>query len=254
MTGVNKSWNLESFLDSLIVELDKARDTLAVKGINKPLTYTVKDVNLEMQLFPSYDGRDVRFVTAKPGETGASKIAIQLASITDDQIRKTTRDPVGRDDITLEEIPDIDEETKQDLRKVGVASVKDLVKMENRNVDLRKVNRKGVDYGRLASLLRRARRGESPPEIRRAAMSMETGLPILKVHGNNLRMDKNYQPVVVIDGELAHVVNSDRRSLEVHPHESWRQHKNSEMILVLDPYTLCRFKIGGQQDAKVKKL
>ena len=42
----NRSWKLESFVDSLVVELDKTRETLAVKSINKPLTYSVKDVSL----------------------------------------------------------------------------------------------------------------------------------------------------------------------------------------------------------------
>ncbi len=40
----NRSWNLETFLDSLIFELDKAQDTLSVKGMNRKLTYTVKDM------------------------------------------------------------------------------------------------------------------------------------------------------------------------------------------------------------------
>ena len=33
--SANRAWDLESFLDSLIVELDKARDTLAVKAVNQ---------------------------------------------------------------------------------------------------------------------------------------------------------------------------------------------------------------------------
>ena len=33
----NEAWSLEAFVDSLVVELDKTRETLAVKSINKPL-------------------------------------------------------------------------------------------------------------------------------------------------------------------------------------------------------------------------
>ncbi|MGI9284452.1 MAG: hypothetical protein ACR2P1_03635, partial [Pseudomonadales bacterium] len=79
----NKSWNMESFLDSLIFELDKAQDTLSVKGLNRKLTYMVQDMNLQLQLFPEFDGETVRFTTAKPGETGASKVSFQLGSIRD---------------------------------------------------------------------------------------------------------------------------------------------------------------------------
>ena len=64
----NKSWSLENFLDSLIIELDRARETLAIKGVNKKMTYAVKDVGLDLQLFPEYNGKEVMFTTAQPGE------------------------------------------------------------------------------------------------------------------------------------------------------------------------------------------
>src|SRR5689334_17743672 len=56
MPADNIAWQLEDFVDSLVVELDKTRETLAVKAINKPLTYTVKEVALDLNIFPSYDG------------------------------------------------------------------------------------------------------------------------------------------------------------------------------------------------------
>ena len=65
--GWNTAWQLEDFVDSLVVELDKTRETLAVKAINKPLSYTVKDLALDLNIFPSYDGDQVPFVTAQPG-------------------------------------------------------------------------------------------------------------------------------------------------------------------------------------------
>ena len=125
MVSVNKEWNLESFIDSLVIELDKAREILAVKAINRPLTYTVKDVGMDLNLFPTFNGRDVRFVTAQPGETGASKLSIQLGSITDQQIRQTSKEPLTRDNISIEAI-DIDPEVKRELRTMGVSSVRDL--------------------------------------------------------------------------------------------------------------------------------
>ena len=62
----NAAWKLEDFVDSLVVELDKTRETLAVKAINKPLSYTVKEVALDLNTFPTYDGDRVSFVTAQP--------------------------------------------------------------------------------------------------------------------------------------------------------------------------------------------
>ena len=67
MTIENTAWQLEDFVDSLVVELDKTRETLAVKAVNKPLSYSVKEVSLDLQTFPSYDGDQVRFAVSDPG-------------------------------------------------------------------------------------------------------------------------------------------------------------------------------------------
>ena len=104
MAADNTAWQLEEFVDSLVVELDKTRETLAVKAINKPLSYTVKEVALDLNIFPSYDGDQVRFVTAQPGQQGASKVTIQLGSITDQQVRATTKVPAAKDDVKIDEI------------------------------------------------------------------------------------------------------------------------------------------------------
>src|SRR3954447_26712283 len=119
MATENTAWQLEDFVDSLVVELDKAKETLAVKAINKPLTYKVKEMALELNIFPAYDGDVVRFVTAQPGQQGASKVTIQLGSITDQQVRATTKPPVAREDMKLDAI-DVDKETKKKLRKLGI--------------------------------------------------------------------------------------------------------------------------------------
>ena len=85
----NRAWNLESFIESLIYELDRTQDMLALKGFDQRVTYTVEDMALDLQLFPVYTGDSVLFSTARPGESGASKVSIKLGSITDRQIRET---------------------------------------------------------------------------------------------------------------------------------------------------------------------
>src|SRR6188474_3228283 len=112
MATENAAWQLEEFVDSLVVELDKTRETLAVKAINKPLSYTVKEVALDLHIFPSYDGDQVTFVTAQPGQEGASKVTIQLGSITDQQVRATSKLPGLKKDINIYDI-DVDKKTKK---------------------------------------------------------------------------------------------------------------------------------------------
>jgi hypothetical protein len=181
------SWKLNSFLDSLILELDRAQDTLALKGINRRLTYTVRDLELELHLFPDFDGRDLRFTTAGPGDSGAAKIAFQLGSITDRQIRETTREPLSRDDMAIEVVEDIDEDTKRELEKIGVTTVNDIERMERRNVDIKSASG-GVNYNRLANILNRSKRRQNAPSVAKALLVGDEATPVLSLEGSNLAM------------------------------------------------------------------
>jgi len=149
MAADNTAWQLEDFVDSLVVDLDKTRETLAVKAINKPLTYTVKELSLDLNIFPTYDGDSVRFTTAQPGQQGASKVSIQLGSITDQQVRATTKVPEASG-VSIDDI-NIDKGTKKQLRKLGVQSVDDLQRVEKKNVDLKRVVNNDIDYRSLAN-------------------------------------------------------------------------------------------------------
>jgi hypothetical protein len=240
----NRPWNLESFLDSLIIELDKARETLAVKAINKPLTYAVKDVSLEMQLFPSFDGENVQFVTAQPGETGASKIAIQLGSITDQQIRKTTKGPVTKDDLSIDLVAGIDDEVKQSLRKIGVNSVNDLAEIEKSNVDLEKVGDRKINYSNLAGLLQKARRGQMPPAVYNASFSHDSPTPVLVITGENLAIDQSFRPVAVFNGKLAEVKTASRSRLELQLPADAINRANNELVMAVDPFTVFKVNVN----------
>lgn len=239
----NKSWNLESFLDSLIVELDKARETLAVKAINKPLTYAVKDVNLEMQLFPSFDGNSVKFVTAEPGQQGASKIAIQLGSITDQQIRKTTKGPTTTEDVSIDLIDEIDNDTKTALRKIGVTSVNDLDKVKKNNVDIEKVSNKRVNYNKLAGLLKKARRSSNPPVIKNISYSKSKDKTAINVMGENLVLDKDYKPVVVLNGEMVDLKLGTKNELNILVENKLLTNNENELVVVSDPFTIYKVSI-----------
>ena len=158
MPKSNTSWNLQSFLDSLVYELDQARETLAVKGVNRPLTYAVKDLSLDLNLFPEFNGDEVKFTTAKPGDTGASRIAITLGSITDRQIRETTKQPPKKEELLIDDVEDIDDETKQSLKKIGVNSIQDIERLEEKQIDVKSVKGVGVNgYNRLADRLKSIR-------------------------------------------------------------------------------------------------
>ncbi|SAL05096.1 hypothetical protein AWB81_07016 [Caballeronia arationis] len=243
MDGQNASWHLEDFVDSLVVELDKARETLAVKAINKPLSYTVKDLSLDLNIFPSYDGDKVTFLTAQPGQTGASKVMIQLGSITDQQVRATSKPPPARSDINIDDIP-VDDATRKQLRKIGVSSVGDLQQIEQKNVDLKKVSNSSIDYSALANQIQKARRNQNPPQISGISMSMDDASgPCLLIKGRHLSVDPTFEPVAVINQNLAEVMSRSDTEMKVRIDRTHAFGRRNDLILTFDPFAFVRVNV-----------
>lgn len=239
----NTSWQLEDFVDSLVVELDKTRETLAVKAINKPLSYTVKEVALDLNIFPSYDGDQVSFVTAQPGQEGASKVTISLNSITDQQVRATTKPPASKSDVKIDEIP-VDKRTKKKLRKLGVQSVDDLKEIERKNVDLNKVSDEEIDYSSLANQIQKSRRNDTPPKVTGVSLSRGAdGALALVLTGHNLAVDPTFAPVAVVNESLAEVTTCDAKSLTIQLSAANSLTANNEVIVTFDPYAVVKVNV-----------
>jgi hypothetical protein len=237
----NASWNLESFLDSLIFELDKAQDTLSVKGLNRKLTYTVKDISLDLQIFPEFDGDTVRFTTAKPGEAGASKVSFQLGSIRDSQIREVTRSPMSKDDISLDDV-NIPAPQRKELRRLGIQSAEDLRRtVEEKNVDLEKVNDKmKVDYKGLANLINKTHRKQLPPNVAKVSVAKSQGDTILTLEGDNLAIASSLDqyPVAVLNNETVEVLSANKNQLRLRVSQQHLQNSSNQLQIALDPYAI----------------
>jgi hypothetical protein len=239
----NRPWRLESFVDSLVVELDKTREILAVKSVNKPLTYTVKDIALDLQIFPTYDGENVEFQTAQPGQDGASKLTVQLASITDQQVRATTKPPPGKGDVKLDSV-DIDPSTKKQLRKLGVTSAGDLEELEKKDIDLHKVGDEPIDYKNLANLIQKARRRQTPPRVEEATLRKgASGRHQVVLSGQNLSLARSLTPVAILDSELGDVLHHDANSLVVELARDFDPAARNELIVTLDPYCILKMQL-----------
>ena len=238
----NTAWQLEDFVDSLVVELDKTRETLAIKAINKPLTYTVKDLALDLNIFPSYDGDQVRFITAQPGQEGASKVSIQLSSITDQQVRATTKTPGARDDISIEST-EVDKVTKRKLRKLGVNSIGDLKEIENKNVDLQKVTDDSIDYRKLANQIQKSKRSQKPPTVKAVSFSKDAGKPCLVIEGENLALDPKFRPVAVVNQTLAEVMSSSDKEVRIEITGDHVLAASNEVILTFDPFAVMKVNV-----------
>jgi hypothetical protein len=270
--SANQPWNLESFLDSLIVELDRAQDTLSFKGITRRLTYTVKDVALDLQIFPQFDGRKVKFVTAQPGDAGSSKISIQLGSITDRQIRETTKEPPSKEDLSIDEVDGLDAEVKDSLRKVGITSADDLERVEKRNVDVEKVvtrtgggeaaGRPAVDYSNLARLIKKARRTRQlAPRVLGVDLDTIDGRRVLNLHGRNLALETSAAPldreglgsalgvperqfpIALLDDEPVAVLGATEKRLQLAVPFGKLHERGAVLRVALDPYAVITMEI-----------
>ncbi len=244
-TDQNIKWNLEPFIDSLAVELDKARETLAVKSINKKITYSVKDISLDLNLFPTFDGDRVQFVTASPGQTGSSKLSIQFSSITDQQIRQTSKRPITKEDISIETV-DVDKETKKELRKMGVSSVEDLKELEDKNVDIEKISSKKLNYKKLADIINKSKRGDQPPKVSKVSLSQSAGSPTILVKGKNLSLDKSFEPVAAIDSQLAKVISYSEDHIELETKPGQLSKGKKSLVVTLDPYAIFKLEINKE--------
>jgi hypothetical protein len=245
MAGSNVSWQLEDFVDSLVVELDKTRETLAVKAINKPLSYTVRELALDLNIFPSYDGDEVSFVTAQPGQQGASKVTIQLGTITDQQVRATTKVRGVKNEVELTDV-EVDGKTRKRLRKLGVTSSDDIKQLERKNVDLAKVSDNEIDYTALANQIEKARRRQNPPTVRSASLTADpAGGPVLLLRGANLAVNPRFAPVAVVNEALADVASSSENELRIRLDRQHRLGDDNEVILAVDPFAVVRMRVRG---------
>lgn len=244
--SANRPWRLESFVDALVVELDKTRETLGVKAVNKPLSYTVKDMAMDLQIFPTYDGREVEFVTAQPGEEGSSTITLQLSPITDRQVRESSKAPVGPAEVAIEDA-DIDEDVKHELRRVGVRSVEDLRRIEERNIDLESVVKKPINYRDLADTIRSSRRPSRPPRVRSASMSRTAAGDVIDLHGADLAVDPTFEPVALINEQLVDLVSSAGDAVTVECPAGLLRDGDNEMVMVLDPNSVVRVTVRNDE-------
>ena len=124
MSEGNRAWDLMSFVEAVTAELDRARDLSRLKSeAGRPLTYLVKDLSINLNVFPEYDGERVVFRTAEPNESGASGLKLELASATAPVVAQTTKAPPRAGEVRVDELP-IDKGTRDKLRDIGVESAR----------------------------------------------------------------------------------------------------------------------------------
>jgi hypothetical protein len=244
--GSNQFWHLKSFMDSLIVELDRAQDVLAVKGLSRPVTYTVKDVDVDLRCFPVFDGRKVRFVTAKPGEDGSSTLRFSLGSISASTIRDSTPSPTAAGDVSIEDFEELEPDAKEALAAVGVRSGRDIKRIVDHGVDLGSVTEnRAPDYSDLAAMITKAQRRRLPPRVAFAQLSTEGRKLVLRVEGENLAMASSGGfPYALLNGRARRIRHADAQRVVLEIPGFRPAAEPARLTLALDPLTVVTMELS----------
>lgn len=123
------SFLVEDFLGAIASQLDRTQDALAVKALNRPLTYAIKDFFMELKVFVDMDGEGrVRFRSPGANEPGASSVKIGFTTITRPMIEENTVDLALTRAPTLSEAGLSDADSRN-LERLGVRNTAELKRL-----------------------------------------------------------------------------------------------------------------------------
>src|SRR5262245_28753939 len=143
------SFLVEDFINAITTQLDRVQDALRLKAVNRPLTYALKDLSLDLQVFVELDGQgNVRFRTSGPNETGSSTVKLSFTTITKPMIEENTISLAVSRSPSLSEIG-LDEEERKRLERIGVSNAAQLERL-GQSTGARAVSRlSGISADRL---------------------------------------------------------------------------------------------------------
>jgi len=125
----DQSFPVEEFIDAITSQLDRVQDALRLKAVNRPLTYALKDMELELKVYVELDERGhVRFRTSGPNESGASTVHLSFTTITKPMIEENTVSLAMSKSPTLQEAGFAPEEQRR-FERLGVRSVAQLERL-----------------------------------------------------------------------------------------------------------------------------
>jgi hypothetical protein len=120
------SFLVEEFINAITTQLDRVQDSLRLKAVNRPLTYALKDIALDLQVFVDVDQQgNVRFRSSAPNEAGASTIRLGFTTITRPMIEENTVSLAMTRSPNLDEMG-LDEGERRRLEQFGVRNAAQL--------------------------------------------------------------------------------------------------------------------------------
>ena len=128
MSG-DSSFLVEDFIHAITTQLDRVQDALRIKAVNRPLTYALRDLSLDLKVFVDMDEQgNVRFRASGPNEEGASVVKLGFTTITRPMIEENTISMASARSTPLDELG-LNEDEKRKLERVGVSNVAQLERL-----------------------------------------------------------------------------------------------------------------------------
>lgn len=148
---------IEDFLEAITAQLDQTQDALRLKAVNRPLTFALKDFNVNLQVFVEMNPEGkVTFRPAAPNEAGASTVSIGFTTITRPMIEENTVSMEMSQAPSLTELG-LEEAEQRQLAKIGVRNGAQLRNLQRSAGEETLSRQTGVDLGRIKGALNLAR-------------------------------------------------------------------------------------------------
>jgi hypothetical protein len=218
---------LEDFIQAVQSQLDNAQAAMAIKArnLNLPLTFAIKDINLDLRAHVEFADGEIRIRPAGAGEKEASLFHLVFTAITRPAIEENaialSDDP---DDQSLDELGDeLTSEERKRLEWAGVRTVK----------QFQDAQEKGTvsTIGRVTNLpierLRKALERASLPMVQRVepVMTAPNGNPdappLIRVTGRNLVRGGAFPQVRIGDRPVSILKSSPRELLLAPGKDQW---------------------------------
>ncbi len=225
MSNNDNSLPIEQFIQALTSQLDRAQDALRLKAVNRPLTFAVKDLTLDLRSHLEISGSVVRIRPAGPNEPDASTVHLSLTSITRPMIEENTVQLAAEpDEPSLKDVlgDELNDDEQRRLEWAGIHNVSQLRNLQRQSSEEALQKYTQLPVNRLRAALMRA----AQPRVTRITPQpfnpgaglrneLNPGAPLLRIRGSNLM--RNQLPEVRIAGERAPVLQASEQELLVAP-------------------------------------
>jgi hypothetical protein len=117
---------VEDFINAVTSQLDRVQDALRLKAVNRPLTYALRELHLELKVFVDMDAQgQVRLRPAGANEQGASAMTLDFTTVTKPMMEENTISMSAARSTPLDALG-LGADERQRLERMGVTTLAQL--------------------------------------------------------------------------------------------------------------------------------